>query len=261
MGKVSSIRLKTGEEIARIRAASRIVAQVLEILENAVAPGVSTFELDQLAERHCRECGGVPAFKGYYGFPASLCASINEEVVHGIPSRRRVLQEGDIVSLDFGVLYQGFYGDAAITLPVGRVSERKQQLIQVTEEALYKGIEQARIGNRVADISRAVQEHVEAAGFSIVRQYVGHGVGTQLHEAPEVPNYCTAGKSTPRLLEGMVLAIEPMVNMGGYAVKTLDDHWTVVTEDRQPSAHFEHSVAITATGPRILSRRDSPEPE
>ena len=240
-----------------MRRANLIVAEVLSILRNKVAPGVSTFELDQIAEEYCLDCGGIPAFKGYYGFPASLCVSVNEEVVHGIPSRKRILREGDIVSLDFGVLYQGFYGDAAITLPVGAISEKKARLLQVTEEALYKGIAQALTGNRVADISQAVQSHVENAGFSIVRQYVGHGVGAQLHEAPEVPNYRSAGKSSPRLLEGMVIAIEPMVNMGTHQVKTLDDHWTVVTEDRQPSAHFEHSVAITATGPYVLSHKET----
>ncbi len=257
MAKESSIRLKTGEEIERMRAANQIVAEVLELLRSKVAPGVSTHELDRVSEQCCRDLGAVPAFKGYYGFPASLCASVNEEVVHGIPSRKRVLRDGDIISLDFGALYQGFYGDAAITLPVGRISERRALLLQITEESLYKGIEQAVAGNRIDDISRAVQEHAEAAGFSIVRQYVGHGIGTQLHEAPEVPNYRAGGKSSPRLLEGMVIAIEPMVNMGVYQVKTLDDHWTVVTEDRQPSAHFEHSVAITAAGPSILSRKNA----
>ncbi len=239
-----------------MRQANAIVAEVLATLRDKVAPGVSTFDLDRIAEQCCRDRGGAPAFKGYCGFPASLCASVNEEVVHGIPSRKRILREGDIVSLDFGVLYQGFYGDAALTLPVGRVNERLLRLLAVTEEALYKGIAQAVVGNRVADISRAVQAHVEAAGFSVVRQYVGHGVGAQLHEAPEVPNYHTAKSVSPRLQAGMVLAIEPMVNLGGCGVEVLDDQWTVVTEDRQPSAHFEHSVAITAAGPCILSRRD-----
>lgn len=257
---MGSIRLKTEEEIALMRRANLIVAEVLATLRDRVAPGVSTLELDRTAEQCCRDCGGVPAFKGYCGFPASLCASVNEEVVHGIPSRKRVLREGDIVSLDFGVLYQGFYGDAAISLAVGAVNERRRRLLEVTEEALHRGIAQAVVGNRVADISRAVQAHVEAAGFSVVRQYVGHGIGTQLHEAPEVPNYCTNGKSSPRLLAGMVLAIEPMVNLGGFEVQVLGDQWTVVTEDRQPSAHFEHSVAITESGPRILSRRESETP-
>ncbi|NLZ18583.1 MAG: type I methionyl aminopeptidase [Desulfobulbaceae bacterium] len=256
MGKVSSIRLKTSDEIALMRKANLIVAEVLSVLKNKIAPGMSTFELDRIAEEHCLDCGGLPAFKGYCGFPASLCVSVNEEVVHGIPSRKRILREGDIVSLDFGVLYQGFYGDAAITLPVGRISEKKTRLLQVTEDALYKGIAQAVPGNRVSDISQAVQSYVENAGFTIVRQFVGHGVGAQLHEAPEVPNYRSTDKSSPRLLEGMVLAIEPMVNVGTHRVKILDDHWTVVTEDSQPSAHFEHSVAITATGPYILSHRE-----
>ena len=253
---MSAIRLKTDREIALMRQANAIVAEVLAALRDKVAPGVSTFDLDRVAERCCRDHGGAPAFKGYCGFPASLCASVNAEVVHGIPSRKRILQEGDIVSLDFGVLYQGFYGDAALTLPVGQVEKRLLRLLTITEEALYKGIAQAVVGNRVADISRAVQAHVEAAGFSVVRQYVGHGVGAQLHEAPEVPNYHTAGSVSPRLQAGMVLAIEPMVNLGSHGVEVLHDQWTVVTEDRQPSAHFEHSVAITADGPCILSRRD-----
>lgn len=255
MTKVNSIRLKTGEEIECMRVANQIVAEVLTLLKSHTVPGVSTFELDRVSEQCCRDLGGVPAFKGYYGFPASLCASVNEEVVHGIPSRKRILREGDIVSLDFGALYKGFYGDAAVTLAIGQVSERKQHLMDVTEAALYKGIDQALVGKRIDDISKAVQTHAEAAGFSVVRQYVGHGIGTQLHEAPEVPNFSAPGKSSPRLQEGMVLAIEPMINMGTYAVKTLDDQWTVVTADRQPSAHFEHSVAITAAGPVILSQR------
>ena len=255
MTKENTIRLKTGEEIERMRLANQIVAEVLTLLKSHAVPGVSTFELDRVSEQCCRDFGAAPAFKGYYGFPASLCASVNEEVVHGIPSRKRILRDGDIVSLDFGALYKGFYGDAAITLPIGEVSERKMHLMLVTEAALYKGIDQAVVGNRIADISKAVQVHAETAGFSVVRQYVGHGIGTQLHEAPEVPNFSAPGKSSPRLQAGMVLAIEPMINIGTYAVKTLGDQWTVVTEDRLPSAHFEHTVAITDAGPVILSRR------
>ena len=255
MAKANTIRLKTGEELELLRQANQIVAEVLSLLEKAVAPGISTWELDRLSEQCCLDLGATPAFKGYYGFPASLCASINEEVVHGTPSRKRILREGDIISLEFGALYKGFYGDSAITVAVGQVNERTTRLMQVTEESLYKGIAQAQAGNRVSDISKAVQEHAEAAGFSVVRQYVGHGIGTQLHEAPEVPNYSSPGSSSPRLQDGMVLAIEPMINMGTYAVKTLGDKWTVVTEDRRPSAHFEHSVAITAAGPVILSSR------
>lgn len=255
MTKVSAIHLKTGEEIDLMRHANQVVAEVLTLLENEATPGMTTWDLDRLSEECCRDLGAAPAFKGYYGFPASLCASINEEVVHGIPSRKRVLREGDIVSLDFGALYKGFYGDSAITVAIGHVNDRKARLMRVTEESLYKGIAEAQAGNRVSDISKAVQAHAEGAGFSVVRQYVGHGIGTQLHEAPEVPNYCAPDTSSPRLQAGMVLAIEPMINMGTYAVKTLGDRWTVVTEDRQPSAHFEHSVAITSTGPVILSNR------
>ena len=257
MTKVNTIRLKTGHELELMRQANQIVAAVLTLLEKEAAPGKTTWELDRLSEECCRDFGAVPAFKGYYGFPASLCASINEEVVHGIPSRKRILREGDIVSLDFGVLYKGFYGDSAITVAIGQVSERKKRLMLATEESLYKGIAQAQAGNRMSDISKAVQAHAEAAGFSVVRQYVGHGIGTQLHEAPEVPNYSLPGKSSPRLQEGMVLAIEPMINMGTYGVKTMGDKWTVITEDWQPSAHFEHSVAITSAGPVILSSRVS----
>ncbi len=255
MSETGTITLKTAEEIALIRQADLIVAGVLDLLRRNIRPGLSTMQLDRMAEEYCRDHGGTPAFKGYYDFPCSLCVSINEEVVHGIPSRKRILRAGDIVSLDFGAVFQGFYGDAAITVSVGGTSARKEALMRVTEEALYKGIEQARIGNRVSDIASAVQTHAEAAGFSVVRQYVGHGVGTHLHEAPEVPNYVDSrSKSSPRLQEGMVIAIEPMINMGTHQVKVLDNGWTVVTADRLPSAHFEHSVAITANGPYILSQ-------
>lgn len=258
MSTVSGIFLKTAEEIELMRKANFIVAKVLGQLRETIKPGVTTFQLDKISEQTCHDLGGVPAFKGYYGYPASLCASINEEVVHGIPSRKRVLREGDIVSLDFGAIYQGFYGDAAITVPVGTVSERTRELLKITEEALQKGIEQAQVGKRVADISKAVQTYVETAGFSVVRQYVGHGVGAHLHEEPEVPNYVDGlGKTSPRLKKGMVIAIEPMVNMGTHKVRILEDQWTVVTQDRKPSAHFEHSVAITENGPQILSLRDA----
>ena len=232
--------------------ANQITANVLKLLKGSIEPGVSTLTLDRLAEEYCRDHQGVPAFKGYRGFPASLCASINEEVVHGIPSKKRVLKEGDIISLDFGTLYQGFYGDSAITVAVGNIAEDVNRLLETTREALSKGIEQVQVGNRVSDISRAIEHHAVTQGFSVVRQFVGHGIGTQLHEPPEVPNYVQR-QASPRLIEGLVLAIEPMINLGSAKVKILSDQWTVVTADRKPSAHFEHSVAVTRQGPFILS--------
>jgi methionyl aminopeptidase len=251
--KESVITVKTPDEIQVMSAANQIVAGVLQLLQREVSAGLSTSRMDRLAEDYCRDHGGQPAFKGYRGFPASLCVSINEEVVHGIPSKKVILREGDIVSVDFGVLYEGFYGDAAITIPVGKISAAKAKLLQATSTALDRAVEQVRIGNRVNDISRAVQEYVEGQGFSVVRQFVGHGIGANLHEAPEVPNYVQKGKPSPRIREGMVFAIEPMVNAGTYKVKVLQDNWTVVTADRQPSAHFEHSVAATEQGPCVLS--------
>ncbi|WP_084313008.1 type I methionyl aminopeptidase [Desulfobulbus elongatus] len=251
-----AITLKTPEEIELLFQANQIVSGVLGLLETRVAEGISTFELDRLAEEYCCDHGAQPAFKGYKGFPASLCASVNEEVVHGIPSKKKILRQGDIVSLDFGARYKGFYGDAAVTVAVGTVAAQVALLIEVTKTALQKGIAQARVGNRIADVSRAVQQHVEAHGFTVVRQFVGHGIGAQLHEPPEVPNFYQR-QASPRIMEGMVLAIEPMVNMGGAKVKILQDQWTVVTADRKPSAHFEHSVAIGSEGPRILSLKPS----
>ena len=239
--------------------ANQIVAGVLTMLEKKIRPGLSTLKLDRWSEEYCRDKGGVPAFKGYRGFPGSLCVSINEQVVHGIPSKKVILREGDIVSVDFGVRYKGFYGDSAVTIPVGRISPEKKKLMQVTRESLERAIDKVRIGNRIADISRAVQEHVEENGFSVVRQFVGHGIGADLHESPEIPNYVQDRKTSPRILEGMVLAIEPMVNMGTYKVKVLKDKWTVITADRKPSAHFEHSVAATGNGPLVLSARAEPE--
>ncbi len=250
-----SITVKSYDEIMLMAEANRIVAEVLVMLEKTVEPGITTFELDQLAEELCTSRNAVPAFKGYRGFPGSLCASINEEVVHGIPSRKRKLKKGDIISVDFGTLYKGYYGDSAVTIPVGRVDALKQRLITVTKESLEKAIEQVQPGNRVAAISAAVQEHVERHGFSVVRQFVGHGIGQALHEGPEIPNFLQEG-SSPRLQEGMVLAIEPMVNIGTYQVKVLRDGWTVITADKKASAHFEHSVAVTADGPLVLSSRD-----
>lgn len=250
-GKV--ITVKTPAEIQLMYEANQIVAGVLGLLQEKVKPGLTTLKLDRWAEEYCRDHNGVPAFKGYRGFPGSLCVSINEEVVHGIPSKKVVLQEGDIVSVDFGVKYQGFYGDAAVTIPVGSISQKKEKLLQVTREALDRAIDKVRIGNRVSDISRAVQTFVEKNGFSVVRQFVGHGIGSNLHESPEIPNYVQKNASSPRIREGMVFAIEPMVNEGTYKVKVLKDDWTVVTADRKPSAHFEHSVAATEKGPYVLS--------
>ena len=220
--------------------------------EKAVA-GLSTWQLDVWAEEYARQHDAAPAFKGYHGFPGSLCVSLNEQVVHGIPSRKVILAEGDIVSIDFGVRYKGFCGDAAITLAIGEIDGVKANLLKVTRESLYKGIEQARVGNRINDISAAIQDHVEKHGFSVVKQFVGHGIGAALHEGPEVPNYRSEKKRTPRIMAGMVLAIEPMVNTGTFEVKVLKDGWTVITKDKSPSAHFEHSIAVTEDGPIILS--------
>jgi methionyl aminopeptidase len=243
---------KSPDELARMRVANELVADILAELRRLVAPGVSTADLDAAAERLAREAGAEPAFKGYRGYPASLCTSINEEVVHGIPSRKRVLREGDIVSIDMGVKIGGFYGDSAITVGVGRVGDRASELMRVTHEALWKGIGQARVGGRVSDIGHAVQAHVEAHGFSVVREFVGHGIGAALHEEPQVPNYGERGRG-PRLAEGMTLAIEPMVNMGRPGVKVLEDDWTAITRDGSLSAHFEHTVAVTAQGPLVLT--------
>lgn len=250
------ILLKTSEEIALIRKASTIVAEILEELAAAVKPGVTTDELDRRAEEMTYRKGARPAFKGYkphdVAYPKTLCVSINEEIVHGIPSERR-LKAGDIVGLDFGVVYQGYYGDAARTVPVGKVSERAERLMRTTRAALYAGIEQARVGNRISDIARAVQYTAESAGFSVVTDFAGHGIGRSLHEDPQVPNYVRRGMPNPRLQEGMALAIEPMINEGVPDLRILDDGWTAVTADGRLSAHFEHSIAITARGPEILS--------
>jgi methionyl aminopeptidase len=248
------ITIKNADEIGIMFEANQIVAGVLALLESEATEGISTLALDLLAEEYCRDHGALPAFKNYKGFPASLCASINEEVVHGIPSSKRILKNGDIVSLDFGTLFKGFYGDSAITVSVGDVKPKTAKLVDVTRQSLMKGIEQVQIGNRISDISRAVQAYAESYGFSVVRHFVGHGIGSQLHEPPEVPNYVQR-QASPRLVEGMVLAIEPMINLGSSKVKILKDQWTVVTSDRLPSAHFEHSVAVTKSGPFILSER------
>ncbi len=243
--------LKKPDEIEKARASNRIVAEVLNVLREKVKPGVTTRELDKLAEDITRKRGAKPAFKGYRGYPYSLCASVNEEVVHGMPSSR-VLMEGDLIGLDFGVFFEGFCGDSAITLPVGRVSEEAKRLMRVTEQSLYAAISQAKDGNRLGDISAAVQETAESAGYSVVRDFVGHGIGKDMHEEPQIPNYGKKGRGM-ELKRGMILAIEPMVNAGKYKVKVLSDGWTVITADGSLSAHFEHSVAITDNGPEILS--------
>lgn len=247
------IILKTPEEIEIMARASRLVAETLQFLKPHVRAGVTTDELDRLAEEFIRSRGGKPAFKGYRSYPKTLCISVNDQVVHGIPSKR-VLKDGDIVGLDLGAIVEGFYGDSAMTLPVGRIDSQAAELLRVTEEALYAGISRAVVGNRLSDISHAVQERAEAAGFSIVTDFVGHGIGRQLHEEPQVPNYGKPGQG-PRLQAGMVLAIEPMVNMGKSDVRVLDDQWTAVTKDGSLSAHFEHTIAIQPSGPpRILSK-------
>jgi methionyl aminopeptidase len=248
---------RSADELKRMREAGRLVGEVLTELAAHVAPGATTADLDALAEKRIVAAGATPAFKGYHGYPATICASINNEVIHGIPSGRRVLNEGDIISLDVGASLDGYFGDSAVTLPVGQVSEYAAKLLRVTEEALYKAIERARPGGRISDIGHAVQQHVEAYGFSVVREFVGHGLGQRMHEEPQVPNYGEPGRG-PRLTEGMVLAIEPMVNAGKPAVKVLADGWTAVTRDSSLSAHFEHTVAVTADGPWILTAREVP---
>ncbi len=246
------IILKTPEEIAIMARASKLVAETLAALRKEVRPGITTDHLDRFAEDFIRTRGGVPAFKGYRDYPKTLCASVNEQVVHGIPSGR-TLKEGDIIGLDLGVIIDGYYGDSAVTLPVGKVDEKVLELLRVTEEALHKGIEQAVVGNRLSDISHAVQQHAESHGFSVVTDFVGHGIGRALHEEPQVPNYGRPGQG-PRLQAGMVLAIEPMINMGNHAVRILEDQWTAVTRDGSLSAHFEHTIAIQPQGaPRILT--------
>jgi methionyl aminopeptidase len=247
---------KSPMELERMKAANQLVAEVLAALREAVRPGVTTGDLDALAESRIRAGGGEPAFKGYHGFTATICASVNEEVIHGIPSQRELV-EGDVISIDLGALLDGFYGDSAITVPVGRVNERAAALLRVTEESLHKAIAQVKIGARISDIGHAVQEHVEKHGFSVVREFVGHGIGSRLHEDPQIPNYGAPGRG-PRLAEGMVLAIEPMVNMGQPAVRVLNDGWTAVTKDGLLSAHFEHTVAVSREGALVLTALGGP---
>jgi methionyl aminopeptidase len=247
---------KSPAEIERMRAANALVADVLSELAAIVAPGVTTQDLDTAAEKLVRAAGAEPAFKGYRGYPATLCASVNDQVVHGIPSARKLV-DGDIISLDMGVKLSGFFGDSAVTVPVGQVSDDAKTLLRATREALEKGIGQVQLGGRVSDIGHAIQKHVESFGFSVVREFVGHGIGAALHEEPQIANYGEPGRG-PRLAEGMVLAIEPMVNIGKPAVKVLADGWTAVTRDGSLSAHFEHTVAVTKGGPLVLTRTSQP---
>jgi methionyl aminopeptidase len=249
-----AIVCKSAAEIERMRHSGHIVRQVLDEVRSMVAPGVTTMDLERAAEKKIAELGAKPAFKGYYDYPCVLCTSVNEEIVHGIPSEKRALKDGDIVSIDCGVVLDGYYGDAAITVPVSEsVKPELRKLLTVTEESLYRGIDQALIGNSVGDVGAAVQEHVEAAGFSVVREFVGHGIGTRLHEEPQVPNFGARGHGA-KLREGMVIAIEPMVNYGKPETRVLGDKWTAVTVDGSFSAHFEHCVAVTKDGPVILTK-------
>ncbi|AZR74738.1 type I methionyl aminopeptidase [Anoxybacter fermentans] len=246
------IVIKSEREIWLMREVGRIVAETHALLAEIIKPGITTAEIDRIAEEYILKCGAKPAFKGYQGFPATVCVAINEEVVHGIPGKRR-LEEGDIIGLDIGAYKNGYYSDAARTLPVGKVSPEAKKLIEVTKESLDRGIVQAIAGNRLTDISHAIQSYAESHGFSVVRQYVGHGIGRKMHEAPQVPNYGQPGRG-PRLKKGMTFAIEPMINAGGYEVKVLSDGWTVVTADGSLSAHFEDTIAITDEKPLILTR-------
>lgn len=249
------IILKTGRELKIMREACRISAGALKLIGSAVEPGVTTAELDRLAEKYILSQGAKPNFKNYQGYPATACISINNEVIHGIPSKSRVIKEGDIVSVDLGAVFEGYHGDNAATFAAGSISPEVKRLMDVTKESLYEGIKMAVHGGRIGDIGNAIGRYVEDRGYSVVRQFVGHGIGTSLHEAPEVPNFGTAGRGV-RLVNGMTLAIEPMVNAGGYDVKILPDKWTVVTADGSLSAHFEHTIAITPDGPKILTVAD-----
>jgi methionyl aminopeptidase len=248
------IILKSLQEIEKIRKACLLVADVLDGIRGMVRPGVTTQSLDEFAERFILAAGAKPAFKGYRGYPKTLCTSVNNEVIHGIPSKAVVLKQGDIIGIDVGTIVDGFYGDAAITLPVGSIKPEAEHLMKVTEESLLRGIAQAKAGNRLYDISHAIQSHVESNGYSVVREFVGHGIGRSLHEDPQLPNFGAPGQG-PRLKSGMVLAIEPMVNVGGSATITQEDNWTAVTADGSLSAHFEHTIAIMPDGPWILTKK------
>lgn len=245
------ISIKSPREIEMMRIAGKIVAETLELMKESIRPGITTLELDTIAEAHIRKSGGIPAFKGYNGFPASICSSVNEQVVHGIPGST-VLNDGDIIGIDIGAVYEGYYGDAARSFGIGHISEELEKLLRVTEESFFEGIEYAVEGNRLSDISNRIQKHVETNGFSIVRDFVGHGIGTSMHEEPQIPNYGPPNKG-PRLVAGMALAIEPMVNLGRFPVKVLKDGWTVVTADGKPSAHYENTIVITKGKPEILT--------
>lgn len=246
---------RSAAELERLARVNALVARVLVELAGMIAPGVTTAEVDALAEKRLREAGAEPAFKGYHGYPATICASVNEQVVHGIPSKRKLV-DGDILSVDLGAKMDGYYGDSAVTVPVGQISADAARLLEVTKQSLHEALAVVKAGARLSDIGAAVQRYVEAAGFSVVREFVGHGIGQTLHEEPQIPNYGTPGRG-PRLAEGMVLAIEPMVNMGGAGVKVLNDGWTAVTKDGSLSAHFEHTVAVTADGCRVLTASDA----
>lgn len=246
------IEIKDAKAIEYMRRSGKIVGDTLKMLQEAIKPGISTADLDRLAEEYIIKQGAKPSFKGYYGYPASICTSINEEVVHGIPSSKRILDEGDIISIDCGAFLNGYHGDAARTFPVGAVSDEALKLIKVAEESFFKGVEKAVIGNRLSDISHTIQSYVEFNGFSVVRDYVGHGIGKKLHEPPNVPNFGFPNRGA-KLTKGMVLAIEPMINIGNFAVKTLEDQWTVVTRDKNLSAHYENTVAILEHGYEILT--------
>lgn len=245
------ITIKNSKEIEYMRHAGKIVGDTLALLEESIKPGITTKDLDRIAEEYIRKCNAIPSFKGYYGFPASVCTSVNEEVVHGIPGNR-VLHEGDIISIDCGAILNGYHGDAARTFAVGNISKQAENLIKVTKDSFFKGIENAIVGNKLTDISAAIQKHAESHGYSVVRDYVGHGIGTAMHEEPEVPNFGRPGRG-PKLIEGMVLAIEPMINVGELYVEVLSNDWTVVTRDRKLSAHYENTVAILNNGPEILT--------
>ncbi|EDS76446.1 type I methionyl aminopeptidase [Clostridium massiliodielmoense] len=245
------ITIKNSKEIEYMRHAGKIVGDTLALLEESIKPGITTKDLDRIAEEYIRKCNAIPSFKGYYGFPASVCTSVNEEVVHGIPGDR-VLHEGDIVSIDCGAILNGYHGDAARTFAVGNISKEAEDLIKVTRDSFFKGVENAIVGNKLTDISAAIQKHAESHGYSVVRDYVGHGIGTAMHEEPEVPNFGRPGRG-PKLVDGMVLAIEPMINVGELYVEVLSNDWTVVTRDRKLSAHYENTVAILNNGPEILT--------
>lgn len=246
------INVKSSKEIELMRIAARLTGETLNLLKEHIKPGISTAELDRIAENYLKKNNATPTFKGYGGFPGSVCASVNEQVIHGIPSKKVILKEGDIISLDFGACYRGYNGDAARTYPVGKISEDAEKLIRVTEESFFKGLEFCKPGYRISDISHAIQEYAEKFGYGVVREYVGHGVGRELHESPEIPNYGNPGRG-PRLVNGMTIAVEPMINMGDYRVRTLSNDWTVVTLDGCLSAHYENTILITKGEPEVLT--------